>query len=61
MNEIDALNNISGDVVRDLGAIRKAIEVVSEYVASTAAAVEEQNVVTKDISTNMPRAVAELS
>jgi hypothetical protein len=40
------LNNISGDVVRHLGAIRKAIEVVSEYVTSTAAAVEEQNVVT---------------
>lgn len=60
-NEIDALNDISGDVVRDLGAIRKAIEMVSEYVPSTAAAVEEQNVVTKDISTNMPRAAAELS
>ena len=59
--EISALNDISGDVVRDLGGIRKAIEVVSEYVTSTAAAVEEQNVVTMDISSNMQRAAAELA
>ena len=60
-DEITALNDISGDVVRDLGGIRKAIEAVSEYVTSTAAAVEEQNVVTRDISSNMQRAAAELA
>lgn len=60
-DEISALNNISGDVVRDLRQIRKAIEAVSEYVTTTAAAVEEQNVVTRDISSNMQRAAAELA
>ena len=55
------LNGISGDVVRDLREIRKAIEAVSEYVTTTAAAVEEQNVVTRDISSNMQRAAAELA
>jgi methyl-accepting chemotaxis protein len=58
--EINALNDISGDVVHGLTGIRKAIEAVNEYVTSTAAAVEEQNVVTKDISSNMQRAAAEL-
>ncbi len=60
-DEISALNGISGDVVRDLREIRKAIEAVSEYVTTTAAAVEEQNVVTRDISSNMQRAAAELA
>jgi methyl-accepting chemotaxis protein len=60
-NAITALNKISGDVVQGLGGIRKAIDAVSEYATSTAAAVEELNVVTKDISSNMQRAAAELS
>lgn len=60
-SEIGALNGISGDVLRDLSGIRKAIEAVSEYVTSTAAAVEEQNVVTADIFSNMQRAAAELA
>ena len=60
-HEIDSLNGVSGDVVATLVAIKTAIENVSEYVTSTAAAVEEQNTVTSEMSTNMQRAVAELA
>jgi methyl-accepting chemotaxis protein len=42
--EIGNLNGISGDVVEALNSIRQAIQTVSEYVTSTAAAVEEQSV-----------------
>jgi methyl-accepting chemotaxis protein len=38
--EIEALNGVSGDVVSALDAIKFAIGHVSEYVTSTAAAVE---------------------
>ncbi|MCW5704200.1 MAG: PAS domain-containing methyl-accepting chemotaxis protein, partial [Bradyrhizobium sp.] len=41
--EIESLNGISGSVVSALDAIRQAIQGVSEYVTSTAAAVEEQS------------------
>ena len=58
--EIDSLNLISSDVVGSLGRIKAAIENVNEFVTSTAAAVEEQNTVTADMSANMQRAVAEL-
>jgi methyl-accepting chemotaxis protein len=44
-----------------LGGIKEAIEHVNEFVASTAAAVEEQSVVTSDMSANMQRAAAELA
>lgn len=57
--EISSLNSISGDVVRALDSIKKAISDVSEYVTSTAAAVEEQSTVTNEMSTNMQRAAAE--
>lgn len=57
--EIDALNGISGDVVKALTTIRGAIQSVSEYVTSTAAAVEEQSVVTGEMSSSMQRAAAE--
>jgi methyl-accepting chemotaxis protein len=57
--EIGNLNGISGDVVEALNSIRQAIQTVSEYVASTAAAVEEQSVVTSEMSTSMQRAAAE--
>jgi methyl-accepting chemotaxis protein len=57
--EIDNLNGISGDVVTALNSINKAIQDVSEYVTSTAAAVEEQSVVTGEMSTSMQRAAAE--
>ncbi|MDR3464304.1 MAG: PAS domain-containing methyl-accepting chemotaxis protein [Xanthobacteraceae bacterium] len=57
--EIGSLNGISGDVVTALSTIRSAIQNVSEYVTSTAAAVEEQSVVTSEMSANMQRAAAE--
>ena len=60
-SEIDALNGVSADVVGALGAIRSAIGHVSEYVTSTAAAVDEQSTVTNDMSTNMQRAAAALA
>ncbi|MBR0825274.1 PAS domain-containing methyl-accepting chemotaxis protein [Bradyrhizobium manausense] len=60
-SEIDALNSISGDVASSLGAIKSAIASVNEFIASTAAAVEEQSIVTADMSANMQRASAELA
>jgi methyl-accepting chemotaxis protein len=58
-DEIGSLNGISGDVVQALNSIRQAIQNVSEYVTSTAAAVEEQSTVTSEMSTSMQRAAAE--
>jgi methyl-accepting chemotaxis protein len=60
-SEIDALNTISGDVASSLTAIKAAIAGVNEFIATTAAAVEEQSAVTADMSANMQRASAELS
>ncbi|PPQ17604.1 histidine kinase [Bradyrhizobium sp. AC87j1] len=60
-SEIDALNTISGDVASSLTAIKAAIAGVNEFIASTAAAVEEQSIVTADMSANMQRASAELA
>ncbi|HZE53433.1 MAG TPA: PAS domain-containing methyl-accepting chemotaxis protein [Bradyrhizobium sp.] len=60
-SEIDALNGISAEVAASLGAIKVAIASVSEFVTTTAAAVEEQSAVTDDMSTNMQRANAELA
>ena len=57
--EIGSLNGISGDVVTALKSIRQAIQSVSEYVTSTAAAVEQQSTVTGEMSTSMQRAAAE--
>ena len=57
--EIENLNGISGDVVTALGSIKQAITNVSEYVTSTAAAVEEQSTVTNEMSSSMARAAAE--
>jgi methyl-accepting chemotaxis protein len=57
--EIGNLNGISADVVSALTAIKQSIQEVSEYVTSTAAAVEEQSTVTGEMSTNMQRAAAE--
>jgi len=58
-DEIESLNGISGDVVTALGSIKQAIVNVSEYVTSTAAAVEEQSTVTSEMSSSMQRAAAE--
>ena len=44
--EIGNLNGISGDVVAALTSIKQAIQDVSEYVTSTAAAVQQQSAVT---------------
>ena len=60
-SEIEALNGVSADLVGALGAIRSAISHVSEYVTSTAAAVDEQSTVTNDMSINMQRAAAALA
>jgi methyl-accepting chemotaxis protein len=57
--EIGSLNAISGDVAGALTAIKHAINAVSEYVTSTAAAVEEQSTVTSEMSNSMQRAAAE--
>jgi methyl-accepting chemotaxis protein len=57
--EIGNLNGISGDVVGALTSIKKAIQEVSEYVTSTAAAVEEQSTVTSEMSNGMQQAAAE--
>jgi methyl-accepting chemotaxis protein len=54
--EIDGIRSVSADVVGALTAIRQSIEAVSEFVTSTAAAVEEQSVVTGTISANMQTA-----
>ncbi|WP_027580253.1 PAS domain-containing methyl-accepting chemotaxis protein [Bradyrhizobium sp. Ai1a-2] len=57
--EIESLNGISVDVVTALGTVRRSIEAVGEYVTSTAAAVEEQSVVTGEMSSSMQRAANE--
>jgi methyl-accepting chemotaxis protein len=60
-SEISTLNDISGGVLVALGGIREAIDSVNEFVASTAAAVEEQSVVTSDMAANMQKAASELT
>jgi methyl-accepting chemotaxis protein len=57
--EIESLNSISGDVVTALETIKKSIQDVSEYVTSTAVAVEEQSTVTSEMSSSMQRAADE--
>jgi len=57
--EIGSLNGISGDVVDALNAIKSEIQNVSEYVTATAAAVEQQSVVTSEMSSSMQRAAEE--
>ncbi|MGC2776927.1 MAG: PAS domain-containing methyl-accepting chemotaxis protein [Bradyrhizobium sp.] len=57
--EIAGLNEISGEVVNALNAIKVEIQNVSEYVTSTAAAVEEQSTVTSEMSSSMQRAASE--
>lgn len=59
-SEIETLNAVAGDVVGSLAAIKASIGSVNEFIASTAA-VEEQSIVTSDMSTNMQRASAEMA
>lgn len=58
-DEISHLNGISDDVGGALLSIKQAIQNVSEYVTSTAAAVEEQTAVTGEMTASMQRAAAE--
>jgi methyl-accepting chemotaxis protein len=59
--EIDSLNNIAADVESSLNEIKSSIASVNDFIASTAAAVEEQSVVTSDMAANMQKASAELA
>jgi methyl-accepting chemotaxis protein len=58
-SEILTINGISTEVATSLVQIKKAIQSVSEYVTTTAAAVEEQSTVTSEMSSSMQRASAE--
>jgi methyl-accepting chemotaxis protein len=58
-SEIGNLNGISSDVVGALGMIKNAIQDVSDYVSSTAVAVDEQSTVTGEMSSRMHQAAAE--
>ncbi len=51
--EIAGIQALSGDMVGALQEIRSAVGNVREYVSATAAAVEEQSAVTRDMSSNM--------
>jgi methyl-accepting chemotaxis protein len=51
--EIDSLRTVSDEVVSALEKIGKSINSVLEYVTATAGAVEEQSVVTQEMSTAM--------
>jgi methyl-accepting chemotaxis protein len=59
--EIESLNSVASEVAGSLTAIKTAIADVNEFITSTAAAVEEQSIVTSDMSSNMQRASAELA
>jgi len=54
--EIDGIQGVTREVAQGLDNIKKSIESVREYVASTASAVEEQSAVTRDMSQNMQTA-----
>ena len=57
--EIEGMRAISNDVVGALKASPRRSTRSSEYVTTTAAAVEEQSAVANDMSTNMRRAAEE--
>jgi len=57
--EINGMKEVSNDVVQSLQRIKQSIDLVREYVTSTAGAVEEQSPVTSAMSMNMQRAAAE--
>lgn len=54
--EIAGMQSVARDVVVNLESIRKSIESVREYVASTAGAIEEQSAVAREMSSNMQTA-----
>jgi methyl-accepting chemotaxis protein len=51
--EIGNVQAVSAQVVGSLGTILASVETMRDYVVRTAAAVEEQSVVTQDMSANM--------
>jgi methyl-accepting chemotaxis protein len=51
--EIERLQVVSGEVVTALGTINKSIDAIREFAAGTASAVEEQSVVTQQMSSGM--------
>ena len=57
--EIEGMQSVSGEVVGSLDAIRSSMQLVLDYVTSTAAAVEEQSAVANDMSSNMHQAASE--
>ncbi|MFT3940323.1 methyl-accepting chemotaxis protein [Rhodopseudomonas sp.] len=57
--EIEAMQTSSTEVVSALVAVKREIEVVQQYVSSTAAAVEEQSVVANELSATVQRAVSD--
>jgi methyl-accepting chemotaxis protein len=59
--EIDGIRSVSGDVVTALTSIKQAIDSVSAFVTTTAAAVEEQSAVTETISGNIQSAAEQAS
>ncbi|KAB1069610.1 methyl-accepting chemotaxis protein [Methylobacterium planeticum] len=54
--EIDGIRAVAGEVVGALGGIGASVATLRDHVVSAAAAVEEQSVVTRDISSNMQEA-----
>jgi methyl-accepting chemotaxis protein len=56
--EIDSVQAVSKQVVGSLDTIQGSVERMRDYVVSTAAAVEEQSVVTRDMSANMQAAAS---
>ena len=58
VKEINGIRSVSGNVVTALSAIKQAIDLVSQFVMSTTAAVEEQSAVTETISANMQTAAS---
>jgi methyl-accepting chemotaxis protein len=54
--EINGVQSISSEVVKALDSIRGSIEIMRDNVVATAASVEEQSAVTRDMSQNMQQA-----
>ncbi len=60
-SEIDAVQSVSSGVVQALAKIQTSVETMREHVISAAAAVEEQSVVTQEMSSNMQGAAHAVS
>lgn len=55
-DEISGIQSISDEVVSTLAGIKESVEIVHQSVTGAASAVEEQSVVTREISSNMTAA-----